>query len=255
MLDINSLPKTTLDVHFREKRSGIYKVLVPFLHEDGDMYDIFLEESPDSGLIRISDKGLTLMKLSYSFEIDTENKKEILRNIVHQNQCSIEDDEIYLECRFDQFTFAIYQFAQVISKVMNMEILTREVVRSMFMENLNKYVCQHLKGYLIDEHVAPLSDTSLYADYSIRKEGVKNVIYLFGVNDNPKASRVIITCFNFQKSGLPYRSLVVHENFDALNSFNRTQITNVADKQFTSFNDFTENNASYINRELMAANM
>lgn len=75
MLDIQCLHGFARDfgrVQFREKRSGLFKILVPFFYEDGDMYDMFVEESPkNSSLLRISDYGLTLMKLSYNFDIDT----------------------------------------------------------------------------------------------------------------------------------------------------------------------------------------
>ena len=69
MLDLASLKQAFGNIDFREKRIGVYKVLVPFFYEDGDMYDIFIEEIPERNTIRISDYGLTLMKLSYSFDI------------------------------------------------------------------------------------------------------------------------------------------------------------------------------------------
>jgi hypothetical protein len=59
---------TNINLSFREKRPGIYKILAPFFYEDGDMYDIFIQKQPSvEGLLRISDFGLTLMKLLYTF--------------------------------------------------------------------------------------------------------------------------------------------------------------------------------------------
>ena len=73
-------------LQFREKRLGLFKILVPFFYEDGDMYDLFVEECPcNTNLLRISDHGLTLMKLSYNFDIDTPRKKEILESTISQN--------------------------------------------------------------------------------------------------------------------------------------------------------------------------
>ena len=48
MLDIDGLRRTFGQFDFREKRIGVYKVLAPFFYEDGDMYDIFVEELPGS---------------------------------------------------------------------------------------------------------------------------------------------------------------------------------------------------------------
>lgn len=72
MLNLDELKRQFNIIDFREKRPGIFKVLLPFFHEDGDMYDVFIEEIND--YIRISDYGLTMMKLSYNFEFDTDHK-------------------------------------------------------------------------------------------------------------------------------------------------------------------------------------
>lgn len=49
--------------YLKEKRENILQVYAPLYHSDGDMMDIFITEIPDSGLVRISDYGLTLMRL------------------------------------------------------------------------------------------------------------------------------------------------------------------------------------------------
>lgn len=213
------------------------------------MYDLFVQESPlDPHKLRICDKGLTLMKLSYTFEIDTPKKESILKGIIFQNRCGISDGEIYLDCNSDQFEYAIYQYAHTISKVMNTEILTRETIRSMFIENLRfnlHQVSSRLEANL-SENIAPLPDTSLRADYSLERNG--KIIYLFGINSDTKASKAIISCLNFQKAQIAHNSLAIHENFESLSAFYRTQITNVVDKQFTSLDVFKNEQDRYFNR-------
>jgi hypothetical protein len=69
-------------VAFRERRPGVVQVLAPLFHEDGDMVDIFLDEPANgSGKVRIGDHGLTLMRLIYSFDLDTENKQRIFNRM------------------------------------------------------------------------------------------------------------------------------------------------------------------------------
>ena len=128
MLDLNSLKKEFGQIDFREKRPGIYKVLLPYFYEDGDMYDVFIEEC--GSRIRISDHGLTLMKLSYTFDIDTDHKQEVLENIIQQNRCKIDSGNIYLDVTPGQFTGGIYQFIQTVSKVSTMEIISKEIIKS-----------------------------------------------------------------------------------------------------------------------------
>jgi hypothetical protein len=76
-------------VKLHAKRPNIYQVVAPVYHEDGDMLDIFA--TPTSDGIRFSDYGMTLMRLSYSFDLDTENKMRIFRDLLKQN--SVEFDE------------------------------------------------------------------------------------------------------------------------------------------------------------------
>ena len=68
---------------FRERRPGVIQLLAPLFHEDGDMVDIFIDE-PHNGSsgVRISDHGMTLMRLTYSYDLDTENKQRIFDRIL-----------------------------------------------------------------------------------------------------------------------------------------------------------------------------
>lgn len=60
----------------REKRSGITQLYLPVYHEDGDMIDLFIRQE-NNRTFKLSDYGMTIMRLSYEYEIDTENKERI----------------------------------------------------------------------------------------------------------------------------------------------------------------------------------
>lgn len=106
-------------VSVREKRPGICKLLVPLFHEDGDMVDIFLE-TRDVDMIRISDHGLSLMKLSYQCDFDTENKERIFWQILSENRVSEEDGNLYLDVPCQSLYPAVLRFGQAIVKVCSM---------------------------------------------------------------------------------------------------------------------------------------
>ncbi|MDR0926195.1 MAG: DUF1828 domain-containing protein [Ignavibacteria bacterium] len=249
MLNIELLKKQTIDFGFREKRPNIYKVLVPFFHEDGDMYDIFVEESPvNNNLIRVSDYGLTLMKLSYAFDIDTDNKRTTLESIVAQNRCEIDNGLIYIDVLDTQVQSAVFLLSQVISKVSNMDIISREMVKSMFYDLLQEFVLEMeiSFNYKMKKDITPLADSpDLVVDFEIP---AKRPIYLFGARDDSKASKIIISCLQFSSNKLPYQSLVIHEDFETLTKFNQKQITNAVDKQYTSLDEFKAKGRDYLAR-------
>ncbi|MGI5940352.1 MAG: DUF1828 domain-containing protein [Thermoleophilia bacterium] len=85
-------------VDFRPRQESVVQLIAPLYHEDGDMIDIFLEPSPTPGAsIRISDYGMTLMRLSYSFELNTPNKECIFNRILTENRISTEGGVLFAD--------------------------------------------------------------------------------------------------------------------------------------------------------------
>lgn len=224
--------------------SNTSRLYAPFFHEDGDMYSIYLETADDTVVIR--DFGNTLMRVAYTFDIDTPNKQSILSNIVKSNSGELDDGELIIRTSLDRLSDSILQYSQLIAKVSNIDILSRETVKSLFYDYLNEFVMRSFSKLGVKERSLPTKDKQLIVDYEIP---AAKPIYLFGVNDNNKASKVIISCLTYQKKQMPFRSVVIHEDFDTLSSFYRNQITNAADKQFTSLDDFRSEGPAYVERE------
>ncbi|MDQ7059259.1 MAG: DUF1828 domain-containing protein [Ghiorsea sp.] len=85
-------------VDFYERRAGLWQLIFPVFHEDGDMIDIFVSSSPTkNGWVRIKDMGLTLMRLSYVFEVNTPTKERILETLLVQNGVMEDEGEFYLD--------------------------------------------------------------------------------------------------------------------------------------------------------------
>lgn len=173
-------------VDFREKRPGVLQLILPLYHEDGDMIDIFIEARNGNNIVRVSDYGMTLMRLSYSFGLDTPNKERIFSKILSENQVNEENGNLYIETKPESLYPAILQFAQTVAKVSNMRLYKREVVQSLFYEILEETIDEKLKQYNPQPHIFPLPDRDdLEVDYQF---GIKPYpIYLFGVKDSAKA--------------------------------------------------------------------
>ena len=110
-------------IQINERRQGIYQLILPFYHEDGDMMNIFITSAPDGKRVRICDFGKSLMRLSYTFELDTPNKTDILNNIIRENMAEIDDGNIFIDVSPDHLYNGVMQFSQVIAKVTNLNIL------------------------------------------------------------------------------------------------------------------------------------
>jgi hypothetical protein len=232
-----------------ERRPGVMQLLVPLYHEDGDMIDIFVEPAEcGQDKIRICDHGMTLMRLSYSFDIDTPNKERIFQRILSENSIHEDDGNLFFESEPGSLYPSILHFAQAIAKVSNLQLLRREMIKSLFMEMLAEFISDALKKFHPRERGFPLPQREdLEVDFEF---GIKpRPIYLFGVKDDSKARLTTISCLEFQRAGIPFKSFVVHENFDALTKKDRSRITSAADKQFISLDDFKTNAVQVLERE------
>jgi len=232
----------------REKRPGIQKLLLPLYHEDGDMIDIFLEEGGNGDKIRICDHGLTLMRLSYTFELDTPNKEKIFQRILVENHLREEKGNIFMEVNPEQLYPAVMQFAQAVAKISNMRLYKREVIKSLFHEMLAEYIEEKLYKYNPRANFFPLPQRDdLEVDYLFDIK--PSPVFLFGVNSDDKARLTTIACQAFQLNKLKFKSHIVHEDFEELSRKDIIRITSAADKQFPSLEDYKEHAEEVLERE------
>lgn len=236
-------------IAFKEKRPGILQVFAPLFHEDGDMIDIFLDLPSNGGRnVRISDYGLTVMRLSYSYELDTPNKLRIFHRILSENGIEEQNGTLFMDTTWESLYPSILQFAQTVAKITNMQLFKREVIQSMFLELLTGFVEEKLGKYHPRPSVFPIPERDdLEVPFAFDVQ--PHPVYLFGVKDNPQARLVTISCLEFQRQRLRFKSVVVHEEFENLSRKDRVRITNAADKQFTTLDDFREKGEEFFERE------
>ena len=191
---------------------------------------------------------MTLMRLSYTFDIDTPNKDKIFQRIIFENGVSEENGELYIETDADSLYPAMMQFAQTIGKVCNMRLFRRETLYSLFEEMLEEFIREKLTIYRPIPSVFPIPERDdLEVDWEFKPNGTP--LYLFGVKDNAHARLSTISCLEFQRKKLPFRSMVVHEDFEKIGRKDKNRLTSACDKQFTSLDDFRDNAEQYFERE------
>lgn len=246
-------------VALREKRPGVLQIVAPLFHEDGDMMDIFLDVPKNGGggltngeqKIRVTDHGLTLMRLSYTFEIDTPNKEKIFHRILAENGVNEQNGELFVEAAPASLYTSLLQFSQAVSKVCNMRYFKREVLASLFEEMLASFIQEQLPRFQPSEKILPIPDRDdLEVDWEFRPNGVP--LYLFAVKDVNRARLATISCLEFQKKNLKFKSIAVHEDMDKIGRKDRNRLTNACDKQFTSLDEFKQSALPYLEREAAA---
>ena len=223
-------------VSIKEKRPGIYQLLLPIYHEDGDMVDLFIKQK-DKNKYTLCDFGLTLQRLSYTYDIDTENKESILQRILAENSLLEEEGNICLDTNPETIYTDIMHITQAYAKIGSMRYFKREVIENLFYEMLDEFIVKELQEFKPQKKVLPIPNRDdLEADYSFSPNG--HPVYLFGVKDVAKARLATISCLEYRMQKLNFRGWVVNEDFEKLPKKDRSRLTNTIDKQFTSFDEF-----------------
>ena len=235
---LGNTPKKGFDVY--ERRPGIHQLILPILHEDGDMVDIYIQDSPrGEGYVRVCDFGMALMRLSYTFEISTPTRERILDSILINNGVERHDGGLYLDAPVNFLYESILQFAGCVQKVCNMRYWNRETIRSAFYDDLGDYVTTEMNRFSPTHDHTPLEHDPIFSVDWFLGYNSRN-LYVFGIRGDDKAKNVAISLLEFQKAQLPFISLVVHEDMEELGRRASLYLTKNADIQYPALDDFRE---------------
>ena len=109
------------------------------------MVDVYLQDSPKGeDYARVCDFGMTLMRLSYTFEVSTPIRQQLLDSILANNGVSNDNGNLYLDTPVGRLYESMLQFAGCAQKVCNMRYWNREVIRSSFYDDLRDYITSEL---------------------------------------------------------------------------------------------------------------
>lgn len=234
------------DFQLVEKRHNLYQLFVPIYYEDGDMMDIFLQQTTNN-YIRVCDCGLTLMRLSYTFELNSEKKKHILRTILSENDAAVENGNIFIDTTRELLFETIMQFSQVLTKVSAMKMLSRKSTKNMFYEDLETYIADTFKDFNPQKNYLPIAGKDEYCvDY--RLTAGNNDLFLFAIRGDAKALSSIVSILTFQQKKIPFNSVIVHDDYNTLSLATQKRIMNVADKQFFDWASFKDSASDYFSR-------
>jgi len=234
-------------IQFLKKREDLYQVYVPIYYEDGDMVDVFIRPAKGHpGCVQISDCCTTFMKLSYTYDINTPSKEAILNRILSQSMVHEDNGELTLISTIDQFFHSLMQITGCQQKILNMRLWKRETVRSLFTQDLEKYIEKELAKYTPLKNVQPIEDYPVEVDYQLNYHG--KIFYIFGIGNNDKAKTSAISLLELQKASVNYIGFVVHETLESLPMKTQIILAENADKQFPSLGHFRKNGEKSILR-------
>lgn len=235
------------------RRPGLFQVQIPYFYPDGDMVDVFLSIS-DSENILIQDMGMTLMRVSYEFNIDSKTKRKILNEIFSQFQINENGGNLTLEAPRTEFFPYLMQFLQVITKVSDISYLKREIVKSLFYEYFDKYINENFDTFTkIRDYYPGFDKEQQYpTPYAVLKNQSDNPVCFYPIASDDKCNETTITIQHYELHNFRPNTIAVFENQEEIGRKPLARLSNIVGKQFSTLQGNEERIKDFTIRQFLS---
>ena len=225
-----------------------YRVFTPFLFEDGDHLVIVLKH--EDGKWLLSDEGHTFMHLTYDLDekdLRSGGRQKIISNALAAFSIEDRNGELVLSINNEQYGDALYSYVQALLRISDVSYLSRERVRSTFMEDVREFVEEQIpKGHVqVEWHDQTHDPDSRYtADYMI--ESPSGPILIYALANDDRVREATINLLMFEKWGLKVRSIGIFEDQEEINRKTLAKFSDVCEKQFSNFHGNKDRLLKYV---------
>ena len=226
-LDVDALQKRLCEVlcanvRLTTRPDGALMLRTHFEFPDGDRFPIHVSEAGVGG-VRLSDRGHTLMHISYEHDVDAfldGTRGQLLERIVGEMGVERAGGAFCLDTSIERLPEAVFLFGQALTRVYDLTFLSRSRVKSTFYDDLSE-----LLKSLIDEEIEGKFDTPLF---------------LYGIPNRDKARLTTIMLSHFHRHSLRFESILVFEDQSEIPRLDLARLSDVGGEMISSLESRTD---------------
>lgn len=239
-------------VHLTSEGLDRYRVSTPFMFNDGDHLVVVLRR--EQGRWVLSDEGHTYMHLTYDLgekDLQRGTRSKIIANALSAFSVDDRDGQLVLTVPDGRYGDALYSFIQALLKIADVTFLSRERVRSTFMDDFRTFLEEHVpeNRRTFDWH-DPERDREAKYVVDCRVNRADRPLFVYALPNDDKVRDATITLHQFERWQLRSRSLAIYENQEDINRKVVARFSDVCEKQFSSLTANKDRIVRYLSEAL-----
>jgi hypothetical protein len=239
-------------VRLAEEGVGRYRVFTPFLFEDGDHLAIVIRREGNRWIL--TDEGHTYMHLTYDLDekdLQKGNRQKIITSAISVFSVEDREGELRLSVPEDRYGDALFSFIQAILKISDVTYLSRERVKSTFLEDFRTFIETAVPTDRRSfDWFDPNHDPEGKYMVDCRLNGMPKPTMVFALPSDDRTRDATISLLQFERWNIPHRSLAVFEDQEEVNRKVLARFSDMCEKQFSSLSANRDRIGDYL-REAM----
>ncbi len=228
--------KVSDEISLEDEGLGRYRVMTPFMFDDGDHFAIVLRREGRNWTL--TDEGHTYMHLTYDIEdkdLQRGTRQKVITNALSMFSVEDLDGELLLKVHDDRYGDALYSFVQALVKISDVSYLSRERARSTFLEDFREVMATTVPpGRMQFDWFHEQHDPRGNYPVDCRVNGMPRPLFVFALQTDSRVRDATITLHQFERWDVKHRSIGIFEDQESVNRKVLARFSDVCEKQYSS---------------------